>query len=101
MKLTTEQVKEIESKASAYGCGAYDCLECSPLEYSCVYCGTWFETPILNGQQIYCDGCGSETNTDWQPNEIQLAFYANYGQTVTGELVPQSKDKQTLDTAHA
>lgn len=80
MRLTAEQVKEIQASASRYGCGADTCLACYPLEYRCIYCEEELSVPILNGQQVYCDTCGDYTNADWEPNEEQRAFYTQYGQ---------------------
>lgn len=83
MRLTAEQVQEIEASASRYGCGAWDCVDCYPLEYSCDWCEEQFETPILNGQRVYCDCCGAMTNEWKEWTEQQLAFYTLHGQKST------------------
>lgn len=57
MSLTPEQVKDIESKASRYGCGVESCLACYPLQYACDYCLEAFETPIANGEAYECEQC--------------------------------------------
>lgn len=57
MSLTPEQVKDIESKASRYGCGADSCLACYPLQYACDYCLERWITPITNGTAYRCEWC--------------------------------------------
>jgi hypothetical protein len=90
MPLTMQQVKEIESKSDSYGCGAWDCVACYPLEYACDFCEDRLDTPILNGQQVYCDSCGGLTNEGRKPNADQLWLWAKY--------VPQRGDNEILDT---
>lgn len=85
--LTASQVKEIVTKSSKYGCGAYNCVSCSPLQYGCHDCEEFddyfvFPTPILNGQEIECEQCGYVNNEDEEHTPDQLALYATYGQEI-------------------
>ena len=87
--LTAEQIAEIETKASNYGCGAYNCTYCSPLQYSCDDCYQEdepfeFSAPVLNGTQIECEQCGWINNEDEQHTEEQLTMFAKYNQTTRG-----------------
>jgi Zn-finger protein len=65
MPVTQEQAREIESKASHFGCGRHDCLDCYPLQYRCEDCGEEFWTPILNGERYECPECDWVNNADW------------------------------------
>jgi len=87
--LTAKQIAEIETKASNYGCGAYNCTYCSPLQYGCDDCGEYedffvFSVPVLNGQEIECEQCGWINNEDEQHTEEQLRMFAKYNQTKRG-----------------
>jgi hypothetical protein len=87
--LTLEQIAEIETKASSYGCGAYNCTACSPLQYGCDDCEGYesffvFPMPILNGQEIECEQCCWINNEDEQHTEEQLRMFAKYNQTTRG-----------------
>lgn len=81
MTLTAEQVKEIEAGASRYGCGAWDCVACYPLQYRCDWCGEDYASPILNGQRGECEACGEITEKAEQPTDAQIEFWKRY-QTV-------------------
>lgn len=47
VKLLSPTVKLIESKQSKYGCGAWDCLSCYPIQYACDECGIEFSAPVF------------------------------------------------------
>jgi len=86
--LRPEQIVEIESNASGWGCGAYNCVDCSPLQYRCEVCYDEdepfeFSAPVLNGTQIECEQCGWINNEDEQHTEEQLRMFAKYNQTTT------------------
>jgi hypothetical protein len=45
-----------------YGCGAYNCKDCYPLEYACADCMMMFDQPINNGTPYTCEECGYKGN---------------------------------------
>ena len=60
VKLLPRAAKLIEDKASKYGCGAWDCLLCYPIQYCCDECGSDFAQPILRTRPEYilvCEEC--------------------------------------------
>ena len=60
VKLLPSAAKLIEDKASRYGCGAWDCLSCYPIQYACDECADTFEQPILRTRPEYvfvCEEC--------------------------------------------
>lgn len=84
MKLTAEQAKDIQKRASTYGCGAWNCCACYPLEYFCDCCDEELETPILNGQRVYCDNCGELQNGAYDTTEQQREFWKKIEQMFEG-----------------
>jgi hypothetical protein len=63
MPLTPDQVTELETKQSSYGCGADDCSDCYPIQYSCEWCKAMFPEPIGNGEEHICPNCGYIANS--------------------------------------
>ena len=57
MPLTKEQVQSLQATQSTYGCGAHDCVRCYPIQYSCEWCETVWESPIANGEEYTCPEC--------------------------------------------
>lgn len=57
MPLTVEQVKSLEQSKSSYGCGNLKCHACSPIQYSCEWCGEDFPEPIANSEVFTCPEC--------------------------------------------
>ena len=49
----------IEAKRSRYGCGADDCVNCSPLQYECYDCTHRFRMPVIRTQFDICYLCES------------------------------------------
>lgn len=58
MPLTAQQVSDLESKQSHYGCGSDTCVSCYPIQYRCDYCNEDFTNPIANGEHYECEECG-------------------------------------------
>jgi DNA-directed RNA polymerase subunit RPC12/RpoP len=48
-------------KANPYGCGAWNCYDCYPYQYSCDDCSEMFSEPIENGSEYECEHCGYES----------------------------------------
>ena len=63
MPLRPDQVTELETKQSSYGCGADDCLSCYPIQYACADCDVRWNNPIANNETYQCPNC------DWVNNE--------------------------------
>ena len=57
MPLTKEQVIELKSRQSTYGCGASNCVRCYPIQYACDWCDTEWDNPIANGEDYTCPEC--------------------------------------------
>ena len=57
MPLTKEQVIDLQSTQSTYGCGAEDCVACYPIQYSCELCDYAWDMPIANGEVFTCPNC--------------------------------------------
>lgn len=62
MPLSKEQVSELESTQSHYGCGRDTCKACYPVQYACEMCLETFEQPIANGEYHDCENCGWVNN---------------------------------------
>jgi len=60
--LAKKDVKELEAKRSAYGCGSQICVRCYPVQYACEYCSANYPLPIANGEVYSCPKC------DWLAN---------------------------------
>lgn len=65
MPLTPNQVKDLESKRSRYGCGADTCLACNPIQYGCDDCAETFTRPIANGESYICEFCDYDNKEDY------------------------------------